>query len=292
MQPTTPWLRKMKVTFSNGNAHGNGYEKSFWSDGTLNTLRISARIEKYVASMPAATQLMMYNMSLETRNSFTRNETKVMIEAGWENSGMSIVFRGDFLTAQTNRRGADTITTIFAASAHDALVSTLVNKTWGGGAKVEWILRDLVASLDGVTMGYIKNINATVGDRGYSMYGSAGNILNSLAREFGFSWTIDDGIFQAIGDKNAIATGPLLQAPYLIDANPLLSGAQQWTYGIKATTTFNFSLQPGHVFSVKSVDSLLNGTYYAAQVSHNLDCYESRSFITEVQGFSTNPNPR
>ena len=85
-----PWLRRIKVTFEGLSGGGNAvYE----SDGTQETARIIARVEKTIQGIPNATNLMLYNLSENTRGSFLRGETKVKIEAGWDKGPISGTLR-------------------------------------------------------------------------------------------------------------------------------------------------------------------------------------------------------
>lgn len=142
-----PYLRRMRVTFENL----AGQTKTYESDGTQSNLRISARVEKTIQSLPGASTLSVYNLSADTRGGFERGKTKVSIEAGWDDGGgLTRCFYGAVVTAVSRRAGADIVTSIEAVSGLEALQNAYIKKTWPAGTCVKDICKDIVGQLDGV----------------------------------------------------------------------------------------------------------------------------------------------
>lgn len=284
-----PWLRRIRVTFEGmtGNAR-DVYE----SDGTHENARIIARISKTLQSLPAATTLMLYNLSPETRRSLQKGSIKVKIDAGWDQGpfkGLRQCFYGSLLTSYSIRAGADIVTSITAMSMAEDIAKAWHNYTWGAKTPVMTIVEDLVAKLENVKIdrARIKGLEGKyVGDGGWSHSDSVRSALERLSREFGFSWTITDGCFQAVKDLKSFGGNEVIEDQYLIDVNPILSGngISQTVQGLKIRCTFRATVNPAFDLRVNSKISpeYNSGTYYALSIAHELDCFNANSFITEI----------
>ena len=285
---TWPWLRRIKVTFT-GLSSGGG--KEFVSTGKPDGLRISARIHKTIQGIPAATNLVLYNLSGDTRGSFQRDTTKVRIEAGWDEgpkSGLVQCFYGSLLSAVHNRNGAEIVTTIHAMSMLSDLSRADARITREKGYPVQKIARELASELAPSSIIGLETVKGTIGFCGWSYAGSVRGALDDLAREFSFSWTCpSDGVVQFTGDPRNLGVCATIQDPYLIDLNPLLAGPLQIATGIKVRCTFEANLKPGYNLGVKSkISPKFDGSdYRISAVTHSLDCYTKNSFISEAVAF-------
>lgn len=281
-----PWLRWIKVTFEGLSGGGNSvYE----SDGTQETARIVTRVEKTIQSLPAATNLMMYNLSENTRNSFVRGQTKVRIEAGWKQgpfAGLKQCFYGSSVTSFSQRAGSDIVTSINAISMAEDLTTTSIFKTWGPGTSVESIVKELAGKLKNIKEVRVKDITAKVSKGGWTHSDTVRNALERLSAEFGFSWNICDGVFQALKDKKTFGGNTVIKSPYLIDINPVFTGpgSEQIATGLRIRSTFNATVIPMFNVGVQSVieKRFNSGSYIVQSVVHNLDCWNKNSFISEI----------
>lgn len=280
-----PYLRFIRVTFDG--LRGKDGSRAFESDGTQEKLRIACRVEQTRNSVPNPSQIRLWNISKDTRSSFQRSETKVTIEAGWKNQGVAMVFSGSLLTALSNRTGADIVTTLHAISGHDPLVTTPFNNVFPPRMRVADAVRRLASMLEGITIGPIKGINQVIGSGGWTGSDDVRVTLDRLAREFGFSWTIINDIFQAVGDETVLGNGPIIKSPYLIEVNPILAGPRQLLRGVMGKCTFNAALKPGDTVTIQSsIENQNNGEFSMHWLAHNLDCYTPQSFITEFAAYS------
>lgn len=282
-----PWLRRIRVEFT-GLSSGGG--KAFESTGKPDALRITARVQKNIQGIPAATNLMLYNLSKDTRKTFQRDTTKVRIFAGWDEgprSGLEQSFYGSLLTAVHNRAGEDIITTIQAVSMIEDFAREAYIQPWAPGTPVVAIVLDAVKCLKNVNGCIIKGIEGVIGFKGWAHCDSVRTALDKLSREFSFSWTVTDGCFQAVGDKASLGKKATFQDPYLIDVNPILSGPLQIAIGLKVRSTFDATITPGYNVSVNSQISpeYNDDGYRVSAVVHNLDCYTASSFISETVAF-------
>lgn len=284
---TWPWLRRIEVEFTGLLSSGS---KTFVSTGKPDGLRITARIHKNIQGIPAATNLMLYNLSEDTRGAFQRDTTKVLIRAGWDEGprkGLEQCFYGSLLTATHNRAGTDIITTIQAISLLDDLARQDFFQSYVPHFPVKSIIDDAANRLEvkGITIDGLEGKETRY--LGWAHAGTVKGALDKLSREFSFSWTIIDGYFQAVGDDVSLGNKGAFQDPYLIDVNPILSGPLQIAIGIKVRSTFDANVTPGYDVSVNSkISPKLNGDGYRVNaVVHNLDCYSKSSFISDTVAF-------
>lgn len=282
-----PWLRRLKVTFS-GMAGGGG-DRVFESTGKQDSLRITAQIQKSVVGIPGATKIMLWNLSKETRSGFVRNQTKVCIEAGWDmgpRSGLRQCFYGEILNATSQRAGPDIITMVSSISAIEALTRTRVSMTRVPEYPVRDLVLDIARYIPDVTVDEksIVGITDRIGPGGWSMAASPRSCLDQLGKEHKFSWTIMDGKFQAIGDGMSMgSSGRIIEDPFLIAVNPLLTGPGQYVTAVQWRCTFDNEIVPGYKTTLNSrVSSEHNGTYRVNTVVHNLDCHAPASFTTDA----------
>lgn len=284
---TWPWLRRIKVTFDG--LSGNR-KAIFQSDGTQNNIRITANVRKTLQSMPAATNLMIYNLDSDTRGSFQRTKTKVTIEAGWDNgpfAGLSECFKGSIVTAFSQRAGADIVTNINSMSCIDDLVVVTIDKTWARNESVASIVNELADMLPGVKRKMISGFaDRKIADGGWTYSGTVKNALGYLSNEFGFSWTIVDDCFQAIRDQTGFANNVIIREPFLRDVNPVFQGAGllQTARGLRIRCAFNPNVLPMFNVRVESqIEPKFNGGVYIVQnVDHALDCFSGDSFTTTI----------
>lgn len=298
-----PWLRRIRVEVTGlGNSVAPLFgdpairnavnRKVFESDGTPNNLRISAKIQKTVQSAAVASSVWIWNLSPDTRNNFQRSETEVTVYAGWDHgpyAGLHRVFYGQFLTAQHQRQGPDVVTQLFLQSGHGAANSTSVYKTWRN-EPVRNIVLDIARRMKGVAVDekLVSGIVGHVGERGWCAAGSASHALTRLAQQYGFHWSIQDGVFQTVsknpdGTGGAIGKDIKLGAPYLVNASSMLSGIRQYRRGVYVTSAFNPALRPGNSVIVESsVDPGCNGSWRVQKLEHSLDCYAANSFTTAI----------
>ena len=73
----------------------------------------------------------------------------------------------------------------------------VVSKAFAGGAKLKSMVANVAKEIPGVTVD-TKNIDIqdlSIGNQGWSHAGMATEWLDRLARVYGFSWWINDGVF-------------------------------------------------------------------------------------------------
>ena len=290
-----PYLRRMVCTIGpmsdwTGAKAGFSDTLRFESDGTPNTLRVNANIQKTLMGMPNPSKIEVYNLSEATRNAIRNSLTRITLEAGWRNSGLHTVFTGSVLSVQSRRSGPDIITSITALPGFGALAQTVVSITYASGMPVRDVVKDLAGQITGMGVKdqMLKGISGVIGKGGWSFAGSAKDALTELANEYGFSWGVDDNMLMAVGDQAKFDGMIELdgESGGLINVAPMLQGPMQLQTGVSINAVYAPGVVPGTTVRVKStIAASLSGDYRIHTAQYNLDCY-SDSWTMALESFS------
>lgn len=282
MTAERPFLRILKVTIGpleewRGNTAGSVIE--IISDGSSTTLRASCAIHKTIMGQPSPSTISLWNLARDTRDAIKAGLTKITVEAGWQNTDMHLVFQGSIMSVMPTRSGADIITTIQALPGYGALVRSTASVTYGSGKDVRQTVIDLAKKLPGITIDerYITGLSGKIPNGGWSFAGATREALNQLAQEYGFSWSVQNGVFQAVGDRTTLA-GSLFELDGeqggLIDISPILNGPMQIHTGVQIQSMYAPGAVPGSRIRVKSaLKPNLSGEYRLTKVSYSLDTH-------------------
>jgi hypothetical protein len=147
------------------------------------------------------------------------------------------------------------------------------------------IVSDLASRLKGVkvTKSRIKVPNEKVGSRGRVFNGRVADHLKHLAEQYGFNWSVQDGVFQALTDDVSFDITHILSTKNknLYKVVPILGGIEQADIGAEITAAVETAILPGHSVSVEStVDTGLNGIYLVHNVTYNGDSHSESQEMT------------
>ena len=282
---TNIYLRQVEVLIGplqeyQGGSSGKSIR--FYGDGTQNGFRISFEIRK----MPVGTQsnsltLSIYNLSKETRQTINRPGTYICVNVGYANTKLQTIYSGSIMGGSTKRSGPDLITVVRALSAGSAVVRAVTTKTYGTGYALKNIVIDLAKQLQGVTVDPSRIILPLIpmGNQGWSTVGTVKSALDQLSRVYGFSWSIQDGVFQAVDDRTALPSN--LTISYkdgtLKRAEPVLMDPFQKQIGVTIECILNPALAPSKAVTLESaVNDKLNGTYKICTLTHSGDTHSNR----------------
>jgi hypothetical protein len=279
--------------------------KRIFSDGSQAGLRVRFTVKKHIVSTGAPTTIEIYNLSESTRQAIKNKLTSVAINVGYANiTGMRNIFSGSVLSCFSYREGADIVTSLSALQFYGGLTQIckiemmpdnegiaqsgqiivgadkLTKKVEfhssgadGSGMTLYGIVKTLGQSIAGVFFDPELVIvpNVTFSGKGLAFRGQIQDILNKLARQYGFSWFIDAARFYAVTDGSAISTRPVIISSdngYLIRAEPMFEGPAQGQIGVSITSVLNplIDIKPGARVQLKStinpgLNNAANQTY-------------------------------
>lgn len=279
-----PWLRKIIVTVVAGDEI-----KQLISDGTPNGFKITCNISKTVMGIPNPSTITIYNLSAATRSAIQKSLSSIKIEAGWENTELHVALQGNVMSCYSERNGPDIVTKLAVLQGYNALVNSVVSQTYAEGTPVRDVVRDLGSKLPGITISepMLKDINGTIGAGGWSYAGQTKDALTQLAKEYGFSWTVDDESLRVVGDKAKFDGIIVLDGNEggLINVSPILQGPTQIRTGVKIKALYVPGVQPGATVRVQStLEEGLDGDYRIHTSNFSLDTY-SDTWTMDLESF-------
>lgn len=282
---TGPYLRRIRLTLGpleewRGQSSGqsSGRTLQFESDGTMDTLRVSGSFHKTIMGEPSPSTISVYNLARDTRDAIRAGMTKVTVLAGWRNTQMHVVFQGSVHSALSERNGAAIVTKITAAPGHGSLVRGVSSRTFFRGMSVRQAVKLLAGDLPGVLVidSGIEGIPGALRGGSWTCAGKTRDALNQLAKEYGFSWHIDNGLFRALGNKALFGgvTDLSGNGGGLISVAPALNGPMQEGSGVKIKALYVPGITAGCGVRVNSaVSPGYNGVYRVHTVGIDLDSH-------------------
>jgi len=239
--------------FKDYEGKGSSSALSLVTTGADNELNISFSVNKEITGSPNQTSLTILNLSA----------LSIELYAGYVGEPLRLVSKGGILSAVSQRAGAEIATTIGVMDGQGATLKAYYDKSFAGATPVADIVKELAATMTdkGVQLGEI-SVNGTLADKGRVFHGRTVDSLDSLAKAFKFSWSIQDGVLQAIDDDTGSRKLYVLDDATLVSVGPLLNGQLQQRVGVDIATTLDARIVPGDKVQVKSsVSPDLNGVY-------------------------------
>lgn len=252
------------------------------SNGSNNTLKATVNITKTSISTPNHSEIKIWNLSEETRNALNGSELRIEVYAGQEGQGnKDLIFTGGILNSVYDRTNKGIITTIIGLDGQTSLIRSTIGASFNANTPVRDVILYIANQLKGITIipdqihviDNTTNQELVVGYKGISLIGSPKNCLDKLARQFGFSWSIQNGVFKVVKDGTYRQTGIVLSGrTRLVKVSPMLTGPTQQQKGVSLEGVYTRGLTPGDMIQVESViDKQLNGLYGIHTLNYNLD---------------------
>lgn len=259
------------------------------SNGNNNTLKVRANISKHCVSIMNQSTIQIWNLSRDTINAIRRGRVSVNLYVGYENAEKELLYTGGIIAVKTARQGSDFITTLVCMTGGSNLAKSVASKSFTSGVAVTDIVKELASSIPGITVDD-KNISiqGKIGYAGWSFIGSTKDALDKLAYQYGFSWNIQDGSFQAVQDGKTIGRGILLNASSgLRKVSPRLTGPLAIQEGVDIQAQWQPNSGPGRLVRVVSeTNPELNGSYACHSIEYDL-CPKEESWDMSITSFFT-----
>lgn len=260
------------------------------ADGTNQKLRVAFNATKGITGSPNKIDIGIWGLSQATRMAIRGNLTKVQVMAGYSSSGASLglVASGAILSAIPERQGPDIVLKITALDGYGGMVRGAYSRAFGGQTPISSVVSDIAANLPGVTVGLI-DVDGNLFQKGQQFSGATADQLNSLADQYGFSWSVQDGLFQAISDDRDSGRSFLFTSDRnLLSAAPLLNGPMADNVGVEITAKFDARMKPGDQMIIQSsVNPLLDGSYKVTSVNLQFDSHGQA--MLKAQSMKTPP---
>jgi hypothetical protein len=217
----------------------------FPADGGADGYRISFEVSKTMLGAPNEAAITIFNLRNDRIDQIQERGLPVELLVGWKDTELVRIFKGDLQTSLTSRSGTDRQTVIKCLDGGQAITFNAGQRTFDV-VPVSTIVEYLAGDVLGLPIAVI-DVKGETGFKGRAVSGPANRELDALAREYGFSWSVQDGDFYAIDDESDLPdTWEISRKTGLTSARQILSGPLQVTIGAEIQAILNPKIFPNH----------------------------------------------
>lgn len=158
--------------------------------------QLSFRIRKFLnnATSPNIAEIELDNLSEELINYLKKQAESVSLSVGYENNNL-LLFSGNILEVESKPHksgGSDKTTKITCTPSASFIHVVGVDKTFPAGTSVKNVIDYVVqTSPDLVQSTYNSSVISSKFPFGYTAHGTGKQIIDSLSKEFGFTYRVD-----------------------------------------------------------------------------------------------------
>lgn len=168
-------------------------------------MRVQFTIKKTSEKEPNTGEIVVTNLAESTRHAVAQKGVTVTVDAGYEATGITRIFRGDARSVDHIRQGADWETTFKCGDGERGYRHARLNESFAPNTSAADIAERLIESSAfevGSNIAQIAPAMTKIFQHGYSVTGSSTRSLDRLLKAIGFAWSIQDGaiIIRKIGD--------------------------------------------------------------------------------------------
>jgi hypothetical protein len=223
--------------------------KRFFGDGGDDTWKIRFEVSKAMLGYPNTATVTLTNLKNDTFDQLLERGLPVEISVGHRDTELLRVFKGDLQSTIISRANTDRETVITCLDGGQAITFTKSQKIYDV-TPIATIVEELAGDL-GLPIGKI-DVEGETGYKGRVISSNTKRELDNLSREFGFSWSIQDGEFFAIRDTGDIPTiWEISRKTGLQSAKQIFSGALQVKNGVEIQALMNPKILPNHIIRLK-----------------------------------------
>jgi hypothetical protein len=228
------------------------YSLSISTDGVnrnITGLRVSFKITKSLMSFPNLAEIEIYNPNKDTLSKLQTRYTDIALNAGYEGN-VRLIFKGQIRNVFQRKMGPDRIVTVFAGDGEADWQNSIFNKTLSENIALKQIVTEIAQSFVDTTLGVLQGLDTPADKlRGQTLSGSSKDILDKLAEDYGFQWSIQDGNLITVPNEQVLEN----ENAVLINQVTGMIGSPTITeLGVNVTTLLNPELSPNRAFQVES----------------------------------------
>jgi hypothetical protein len=211
-------------------------------------LQIAFTTQATLGSKPNSGTVTITNLSKARRNMLGEEYDSLTLEVGYKDSGPQVLLKGDIRDVAHAKTSPDITTTIEVGDGDQAFEKGKASKTFPAGTKPKEIVEYLRKQMPGLAKGEVKGLDELPATkRPTTVYGHAYRELDTLGRQHGFYWSIQNGKFQALKSDEHLGGNILISGE-----TGLLGVPTPTDKGCKVTTLIIPGLAPGKLIDVRS----------------------------------------
>jgi len=265
----------------------------------ISGLHIEFEITKSTLSFPNLARISITNVSKDTLSFIQRKFNNVRLDVGY-GEDIGLLFKGEIRNVFQPRNSTETYAVIYAGDGQASWQNSIFNKSFTGNISSGDAIREVIDSFN-LDIGKLEGLpSAKDKIRGQTLSGASKDIMDKMAEEYGFTWSIQDG---------EIITTPLdtpisnFEAVVLTSSTGMINSPVITEVGADVSSLLNRNLVPNGVFQIKSESadtSLSNiflresiprtsaeGFYKVQEVTHRGDSRRG-DWLSNIKGITFN----
>lgn len=170
------------------------------------SLRVEFKIERSSSKEPNSSTITIFNLSPDARAKLQKKGNKVTLEAGYDDSGQSRIFRGDLRTCDHKLANGDWMSTLHLGDGERSYKFARVQQSFAPGATAKDVLR-YMGDASGLQIGNVPDVllDLTVTyDQGYAVSGKWSDAMAKFCRSIGYRMAIHDETLQLLLPGGAV----------------------------------------------------------------------------------------
>lgn len=292
---------ELEITFAN-DAREIISTETYISTGERDGLAISFSVEKTLVGQPNTSTVTIYNMAPSVRRKLVSNvrNTAIRLFANYEGEPRQLLTCGDLLRAWPEKEGPSNKMTLTFMDGLTAILHSFSRKYWPANTAIRTVVQDLALDLSSVGQIAVDPtkiiIDGIVPIRGLTVCGKTSSVLDDLSRQYGFTWSIQNQVFQAYKDvsnnrepsKRHFSVS--VENRNLLKATPELGEKYMNMIGMKIEAILDARVICADIIDlVSSIYPEYSGTYSVHEVSFDGDTFGSdwKMTITSKQASPT-----
>lgn len=225
-------------------AQGNGLD--------LASLRIVFKVKKSSAQTPNSAIIRVYNLSDNTAKQIREEFQSVTLQAGYQ-SNFGLIFKGNIKQVRFGRENStDTYVDIAAGDGDQSYNFSTISTTLSAGSQQTDQINAAINTMEpnGVTTGFIDDIDSIILPRGKVMYGMSRDYLRQSTESTNTTWSIQNEQIQIV-KRTSVAPDPVV----VLTSKTGLVGVPELTNdGVSARCLLNPLIRIGGIININQKD--------------------------------------
>lgn len=263
----------------------------------ITDLRLNFEVKKSILSYPNLAHISIYNPNDETLSTLQRKYTKVTLSAGYQGN-QSSVFKGEVRNVLQTKSGVDRVLSFYAGDGERDWQNSFINKTYSESVNIKTIVNDVISTFKETAKGIIEGLPEVADNlMGETLSGSSKYVLDTLANEHGFEWSIQDGEIIITSENEPLSSS---QAELISVTTGMVGSPTLTEIGADVTALMNPKLNPKTLFKIESQNADIKmgnlffrdikktsaeGFYVVQEVTHKGDSREG-NWLSILRGRS------
>lgn len=254
-------------------------------------------IDKELRAEPNDAKIKIYNLSESLVSELQKSAIELELSAGYPRTTTRI-FKGSVRFVNPQHLGADFVVQIEAGESEAAIRSARINQTYSEGTSLEKVVKDLVATFDGVSVGNIDEIGLFQFSvkNALTLNGPSADALAQQLKSRGFGYTInqDRFVFVKLGqptEHTAVVldeTSGLIGSPEMGEKKAAKSdkdttAEEKPRRYMKIRSLLNGLIEPGRAIRLETDGQ--QGTFVCEKVIHQGSNFDN-DFYTDTEAFA------